>query len=250
MAEVSEFDSLFHLLIGTDSIQKSREKLNSFVKHMLAQPWQDEQIHLFAELRQLQESTLHDAESFMFVDDFVLPPEFDTEDLKLWYFLGRYCYPVKSAAGNIIGIVGYDMLESPKYLDSENYGYKAKDAVFFGMEKIPDYYSSTDSVIITEGSVCMLGLRENGFQAMAMLGSSLSPYMIKVLRRFGRRCVLMPDSDDAGSKILKQAKWNLPDARVIRVTSAKDLDDSRKVNPNFYGNLRKMLDNTFISLPL
>lgn len=250
MAEVSEFDALFQLLIGSDSIQSSRNRLAEFVTMMREQPWQNSQIHLLSQLRQLKESTLHGADSFMFTDDFILPDEYAGEDLKLRFFEGRYCYPVKSARGHVIGLVGYDALETPKYLDSKNYGYKAKDTVLLGMERIGEYYASSKPVIITEGSVCMLGLRENGFQSMSMLGSYISPYVYTVLRRFGSRCIIMPDSDEAGSKLIPQIKRNLPEARVIRVTSAKDIDDSRKINPNFYDNLQRMLDHPFLLLPL
>lgn len=250
MAEISEFDKLFQLLIGSDSIQESRNKLASFVSMMREQPWQREQMHLFSQLRRLKESTLQEADSFMYVDDFILPDEYAGEDLKLRFFEGRYCYPVKSAKGNIIGLVGYDAMEMPKYLDSKNYGYKAKDTTLLGMECIGEYYASSRHVIVTEGSVCMLGLRENGFQSLSMLGSYISPYVFTVLRRFSKRCVMMPDSDEAGTKLIPQIKRNLPEARIIRVTSAKDLDDSRKVNPDFYKNLQQMLDHPFICLPL
>lgn len=125
-----------------------------------------------------------------------------------------------------MGFVGYDKFEEPKYLDSKNHGYKAKSTTFFGMEKLPEYYKS-DHIIIVEGIVCMAWLRQERFNAVASLGSYLNPYASRIFRRFGNKAIFIPDGDEAGAKYAKSVKFELPQARVLRPITDKDVDDTR-----------------------
>ena len=75
---------------------------------------------------------------------------------------------------------------------------------------------------------------------MASLGSYLTPYMVVVLKRFGRRCIVIPDSDEAGNKYRHQVQMALPMARCVQSCVAKDIDDSRQVYPKLADELRKL----------
>lgn len=174
-----------------------------------------------------------------------LPEEYRHESLGFvrynhFVYSGRIIYPVKDIKGKVMGFCGWDKFAEPKYLDSRNQGYKAKYSTLYGMEKLPDYYRDTKPVFVVEGIVCCLYLRMNGFNALALLGSNMNAYIVQILKRFGRRLVIIPDNDAygnlgekalrdlAGEKIVNQAKRFLPMANIIQSKIEKDIDDSRK----------------------
>ncbi len=104
-----------------------------------------------------------------------------------------------------------------------------------------------------EGIVCSLYLRSRGLQSLAVLGSSLTPYVQVILSRFGRRLCVIPDNDmynksakdvqnTAGEGFVKSAKRKLPSATVIQSIIAKDIDDSRQVEGKEDILLQEILD--------
>lgn len=147
---------------------------------------------------------------------------------------GRLVYPVKDVNGDVAGFVGWDPTVEPKYLDSKNYGYKAKKTMVLGMEKMYEYYTSTAPVYVVEGPVCMAYLRSQGFQALSTLGSFLTPYVIIMLRRFGRRLIMIPDCDAAGDKFVRQCKFKLPQSTIVQPKYGKDVDGCRKFEDGKY----------------
>ena len=177
------------------------------------------------EHRQLPESCIKDLDAVFILEDQ------DIDELPDWLiaepmgmlkrghltYAGRVVFPVKSPKGEIMGFIGWEPFDKPKYLDSDNYGYKAKVSTFFGMENLPEYYTDDKPIFITEGLMCTAWLRANGFHAMASLGSVLSKYCINILKRFGNRCYIVPDNDEAGLNFLNQVRYALPQARKIMV---------------------------------
>lgn len=193
------------------------------------------------------------------VDEFLpnnIPDEYKQYSLGLFNdekycrYAGRLVYPVRDVKNKVMGLCGWDPFEEPKYLDSKTYGYNAKRNCLYGMEKLPEYYVSTKPVFIVEGIPCCNYLRSKGFQALALLGSSISFYVIEILKRFEYRCILLPDNDKAGLSVLKTAKYKLPKARVYVSSVAKDIDDTRKVDNFRYENqlIEELsnLDNPFL----
>lgn len=180
---------------------------------------------------------LYDMDEFKFLD---IPEEYKGYSLGLFNddnhcrYLGRLVYPVRDVRGNVMGLCGWDPEDQPKYLDSNTYGYNAKRNCLYGMEKLEEYYTSDKPVFIVEGIVCCNYLRSKGFQSLALLGSSISRYVIEILKRLGYRCILIPDNDSAGTSVLKSAKYNLPKSRCYVSIVAKDIDDTRKLENNKY----------------
>lgn len=235
------------------SVEDTRKQLTQIVDIFTAIPEQEQLVAEFAKLRQLDPATLHKARAFHMEPDYqpyLLPNSLRHDALGFcrndyYVFSGRFVYPVMDTRGQVAGFCGYDYYDKPKYLDSVNYGYRAKTGMFYGEEMLPDYYRSGKPVFFVEGIVCCLWLRENGFQALACLGSQLSPYMIAIMSRFGIKCIVIPDSDEAGNKFAKQVRYNLKQARVLQSRVAKDVDDSRKELPTLADELRKVISNPF-----
>ena len=149
-------------------------------------------------------------------------------------YAGRIVYPIKDVNGDVMGFIGWDPYIQPKYLDSRNYGYKAKEATLAGMEKMKEYYCSNEQVFLTEGYVDTLWLRSQGFQSLSSLGSYLTSYVITILKRFGMRLVVIPDNDEAGNNYVKQVKRELPMAQVYQCKFGKDVDGMRKLEDGKY----------------
>lgn len=246
------------MLTEDTTINSLRKQLNEIVQFFKARPTYLEEVTIMAELvRNLEVKTLLDCDSFMVQDDFLqteLPEELQHDALGFCkgvnvVFLGRYVYPVKDVRGDVMGFCGYDKFSEVKYLDSTNVGYKAKQYSFWGMERLPEYYENNEPVFFVEGIVCALYLRQCGLQSLAYLGSNLSPYQCQIMHRFGSRAIVICDADEAGTKTRKSLKYKAPAVRVIQSRIAKDVDDSRSVNPDFATELAK-LKNPFYSSKL
>lgn len=236
-----------------NTVMDARQQMNRLLKCFLEDPEREEWVRVFAEgVRNLEVQTLLDCDSFMIQPDMTfgfIPSELMEDTYGLFkgaycVFSGRYVYPVKDVQGNVMGWCGYDKFEDVKYLDSRNYGYKAKNATLWGMEKLPEYYRSGRQVFFTEGIVCTLFARQCGEQALATLGSNLTPYVAEIINRFGVKARILTDSDEAGNKFKRIAHRLCPKARVIQSRVAKDLDDSRQVVPEIAEELHKF-ENLF-----
>lgn len=236
-------------LMSDTTIADTRLKLDQIADIYKRRPEQEGWIKAFAMLRKnFPVQALLDADAFAVeINDtpYLLPEELQHDALGFvsgshMVFSGRFVYPIKDTKGHVAGWCGYDAFGLPKYLDSHNYGYKAKSGLFYGSERLEEYYRSTRTVFVVEGIVCCLWLRSQGFQALASLGSYLTPYMIATLNRFGRRCVVLPDSDLAGTNYRKQVARYLPKALCLQSRIAKDVDDSRVIYPALADEIRKL----------
>lgn len=262
--QVNDMDNIFAQLqmlsqmSKESTIDNSRKQLNRMVEWFKSREPYMEEVRIFAELvRNLEVKTLLDCDSFMVQDDFLLPElpeEFQHDSLGFCKgdyspFVGRYIYPVKDVHGDVMGLCGYDKFSPNKYLDSLNYGYRAKSYSVWGMEKLPEYYRSDKPIFFVEGIVCALYIRQCGMQSLAMLGSNVSPYVREIISRFGSRAIVCCDSDESGTKCRKQIHKYLPAVRCVQSAIAKDIDDSRLVNEDFATELAK-LSNPYYSSKL
>ncbi len=231
------------------SIEDTRKDLNRIAEFFKSQPYHEQYIEIaFIQERKLPK-WIADEQKIFFIDEDILiseiPKEFHAESLGIIkkgrsIYGGRLIYPVMDVKGDIMGFCGWDKFEQPKYLDSRNHGYKAKATTFYGMEKLSQYYKSNKHVYVVEGIVCCLYLRSIGLQAIALLGSNLSPYVIQILRRFGNKLIVIPDNDvigkqinsldnlPAGEHLVKLVKKYLPLAIIIQSIVDKDVDDTRQ----------------------
>jgi len=161
-------------------------------------------------------------------------------------FAGRIVYPVKDVIGDVMGFCGWDKFDDIKYLDSKNYGYNAKRNILFGMERLKEYYASQRPVFLLEGIVDTMILRDNGFQALASLGSSLGSYQRTILSRFSSRLIAITDNDNiagdrgvetAGNAYALSILRKLPNSLVFQTTSEKDIDDVIRLGADYKKNL-------------
>lgn len=252
------------IIVKEYSIEETREDLDKLVEY-----FRDTEIsktgveEAFVKERQLPLSIAEQQKVFFIPEDINVDslPEWMHESslgfISAWgrvYQGGRLIYPVMDIKGHTMGLCGWDMFVSPKYLDSKNFGYKAKWSTLYGMEKLPEYYLTNKTVFVTEGIVCCLYLRSLGYQALALLGSHITPYVKAILNRFGSRLTIIPDNDEAGDSLVKQCKFDLKKCVIVQVKIGKDIDGCRKLEDHRYEDLLKYdlstLNNPFCSLSM
>lgn len=253
------------------SVEDIRQDLGRVVGFFRQQPYHKDAMSALSAERKLPIELLEEQKCFYVPEDMIvsteIPPWMLNDSLgmianrKYLIYNGRMVYSVMDPIGEVMGFCGWEKYNKrddgttvPKYLDSRNYGYKAKETTLYGMEKLEEYYKSNKPVFVTEGIVCCLYLRSKGYQALALLGSHMTPYVIQILKRFGRRLILVPDCDEAGDSLVKQTKYVLKGCTIVQVMKGKDIDGCRTLDDGIYENqllvdLNK-LQNPFIKLQL
>jgi hypothetical protein len=258
------------------SIEETRKDMSRMVDWFCNLPDQEQYLDIALQKYRHIPIELGKKQKIFFVDDEMLPAhmpeEFRSESLGFVrgshiVYAGRLVYPVMDIKGDVMGFCGWDKFTKPKYMDSHNQGYKAKATTFYGMELLPEAYRSNLPIYLTEGIVCALYLRSKGFLAFASLGSQLTPYVIAILKRFGRRLCVIPDNDTVGKSVeeindskrtagegyVTQVKRFLPQATVLQSVIAKDPDDTRlfedgKYEQRFLYELQQVMINPFMKL--
>ena len=252
------FYELQQLAENAYTIEDTRNDLGELVEYFKSLPYYQQSLESLIKIeRKLNVETAVKHDVFFVSEDTVLEDledKFKNESLgfvrgKYITQLGRLVYPVKDVKGNVMGLVGWDKYEEPKYLDSKNFGYKAKQTTLYGMEELPNYYTSNKPVFLVEGVVDCLYLRQNGFQALSSLGSYLTKYCIEILKRFGSRLYVVPDMDEAGNSYVKQVMRVLPKAHIFQARNGKDIDGFRKLEDSKYEKQVLKDLNTLSTIP-
>lgn len=258
------FDFGFDFGVEQYSIEDVRQDLMNVVRYFQQVDYWEHAMQLsLVQERKLPIQVAYDADLFWIDEETTVAelPEWMLQEslgiVKAGKYIpeaGRLIYPVKDVRGQVMGFCGWDPFVKPKYLDSKNYGYKAKATTFYGMEKLEEYYKNNRPVYVTEGIVDCLWLRLHGFQAFAVLGSFLTPYVIQILRRFGSRLVMIPDNDETGDSFIKQIKRQLPKALIVQAAKGKDVDGMRKMEDGIYElpliEELRLLSNPFVRTKL
>lgn len=134
----------------------------------------------------------------------------------------RIVIPVRDAQYKLVGFIGRAVSteQEPRYL--YNKGFKRAD-VLFNIQNAKQY----DSCIVVEGSVDAMFIHQSGFpNVVATLGSKVSEYQYKLLRRYFDKIIIFSDNDEAG----EQMKHDILDAcsgkELYTVTLPEDRKDA------------------------
>lgn len=167
-------------------------------------------------------------------------------------FRSRCMFPIIDHRGNVIGFGGRTMeANNPaKYLNSsENLVFK-KGQNLFALNIAKN--TKETCLILCEGYMDVISLHQAGFDnAVASLGTALTPDQARLIRRYTENVVVCYDSDAAGKKATQRALEILPPAglnvRVMTVTGGKDPDDMMKEEGG-KEKFRRLLDASFNSV--
>ena len=157
-------------------------------------------------------------------------------------FRNRLMFPVFDVRGQVIGFSGRILGDGePKYMNSPETPVFSKSHNLFGMNLAKK--TKQGFVILCEGNVDVVSMHQAGFDnAVASLGTSLTPEQARLISRYVNEVVIAYDSDGAGQKATARAisileKLDLR-TRVLSLNGAKDPDEFlKKFGPDALRNL-------------
>lgn len=147
-------------------------------------------------------------------------------------FRNRLMFPVFDVRGNVIGFSGRILGDGePKYMNSPETPVFSKSRNLFAMNFAKK--SKLGSIILCEGNVDVVSMHQAGFDnAVASLGTALTPEQARLISRYFNDVVIAYDSDGAGQKATARAIGILDKldvrTRVLTLEGAKDPDEFLK----------------------
>lgn len=166
-------------------------------------------------------------------------------------FSNRVMFPIMDVNSRVIGFGGRVMGEGePKYLNSPETLVFDKGKNLYGMNIART--SRKGSILICEGYMDVISLHQAGFDnAVASLGTALTPRQASLIKRYSGNVYLTYDSDGAGVKaalraipIFKEAGCTL---KVINMKPYKDPDEFIKnKGPDAYEERIEKARNSFL----
>lgn len=156
-------------------------------------------------------------------------------------FIDRIIFTINNHAGKIVGFGGRTITNHPaKYVNSPQSSVFDKSQIFYAYDKAKDEIYKLKEIIITEGYMDTIMLHKAGHKnAVAVLGTALTPKHLPFLRRSNAKITLCFDGDSAGinaafksSKLLLQNDF---DTSVVVIPKGADPADLVQV-----GNLKEL----------
>ena len=190
--------------------------------------------------------------------------ELDMSDLSLiekgkkdYYdlFSNRIMFPIRDINSHVVAFSGRIYKESDlnnknqaKYLNSRETRIFHKGEILFNLDLAKQYILKRKRVIIHEGQMDVIAsYRSNLQEAICTMGTALTDYHAKVLRKLTDNVVLCFDADKAGIEASKKAirllKKNNFNVHLVLMDGAKDPDEyvfkfgKEKYNEFFNSNL-------------
>lgn len=122
-------------------------------------------------------------------------------------FRDRIMFPIVDLQGGIIAFGGRVMDESqPKYLNSPDTPLFKKGETLYGLAHAKDGVRKKGYAVIVEGYFDVIVCHHYGFtNAIAPLGTALTPGHLQRLKRFTKKAVLVFDGDEAGKAAAKRS---------------------------------------------
>lgn len=153
-------------------------------------------------------------------------------------FRNRVMFPIIDLQGNVVAFGGRKFTEDVvggKYVNTSDTLIYKKTNHLFAMNIAKNCKSR--ELILCEGYMDVIALHQAGFNnAVAALGTAVTPQQARVLHKYADRVVLSQDGDEAGQKSIARSipimKEEGLDVRVLEITGAKDPDEFiRKYGP-------------------
>lgn len=144
-------------------------------------------------------------------------------------FRDRVMYPILDLRGNVIAFGGRILGDGePKYLNTSDTPVFSKGGNLFALNFAKD--ARAENLILCEGYMDVIALHQAGFtNAVAGLGTALTPDQARLLSRYTKEVVASYDADAAGQKAASRSIPLLRAAglavRVLVVPDGKDPDE-------------------------
>ena len=145
------------------------------------------------------------------------------------YFRGRVMFPIIDSFGNVVAFGGRLLGDGkPKYLNSSDTPVFKKSRNLFALNFARK--ACAEQLILCEGYMDVIAVNMAGFpNAVATLGTALTPEQARMMAKYTKKVVLAYDSDEAGVKAAKRAIPMLTEVglevKMLRMEGAKDPDE-------------------------
>lgn len=166
-------------------------------------------------------------------------------------FWNRVIFPIMDINNKVIGFGGRVMGDGkPKYLNSPETKLFDKSRNLYGLNVART--SRKPNLIICEGYMDVISLHQAGFnQAVASLGTALTPGHARLMKRYTDNVLITYDSDEAGVKAALRAIPILKEAglstKVINMRPYKDPDEFIKaLGPGAFQERIDNAENSFM----
>ncbi|HWL13145.1 MAG TPA: toprim domain-containing protein, partial [Ureibacillus sp.] len=123
-------------------------------------------------------------------------------------FRGRVMFPIRDENGKVIAFSGriIDSVDEAKYLNSPESPIFHKSQVLYNLDKARTVIRKKRQVILMEGFMDVLAANQTGvYNAVATMGTSLTPQHITKLKRLSEQIIICYDGDNAGWEAAKRA---------------------------------------------
>lgn len=156
-------------------------------------------------------------------------------------FRGRIIFPIFDLNSQVVGFGGRvfkekDKAEIAKYVNTPNTLLYDKSRILYGLDKAKVEIRKADSCILVEGYTDVIMAHQAGNQnVVATSGTALTPYQLKVIKRYSENLILGFDMDIAGDSATKRGidlaqslGFNI---KVTRLPEGKDAAEIISKNP-------------------
>ncbi len=179
------------------------------------------------------------------------------DDLCKWS--NCFVLPIFDVGNAIVGLCGFNPFRYAEAKETGNksigYYYYSSGIVF---KKGRHVYAQKNAiqraiedgyVMIVDGVFDAVSLTDAGFNAWALMGSSLTQEII-VLMRFVKRVILIADNDDAGIKLRETLKCRIRNLEIVTQDYSKDIDDVLKseFRDSVVAQLRNLISRNPLSI--
>ena len=118
-------------------------------------------------------------------------------------FRNRIMFPIRDERGRMAGFGAriVNPQDVPKFLNSPQTAVFEKGHILYGLDRAKKGIRTEDQAVIVEGYLDVIALHQAGFaNAVSPMGTALTGFQLRLLKRFSRRMVLALDADAAGDK--------------------------------------------------